>query len=131
MNAFQACLQSSKAKLPEEAKWFRRRRLRPWSTRRRTDEGHCCERPLDGNVQGGYLGQSCAGRNDGEGENKDAGGSSSDNDAGGGLDAVEDARAVERDVLLRDELDRLLRDEAAHEGRDLRKVRGAAPAAVK
>jgi hypothetical protein len=38
-------------------------------------------------------------------------------------DTVEDAGAVERDVLSGDELDRFLRDESSHQRRDLREVR--------
>lgn len=47
-----------------------------------------------------------------------------------GADAVEDARSVDRDVLLRDELDRFLRDEATEEGCDLGEVRSAGTAAA-
>lgn len=46
---------------------------------------------------------------------------------GPGVDQVDDAVAVQRDVLLRDDLDRLLRDEPAEERRHVREVgrRGA------
>lgn len=45
-------------------------------------------------------------------------------------DTVEDTGAVERDVLSGDELDRFLRDESAHQCRDLGKVRCSTSASV-